>query len=97
MKLYRIFIIMALCVLLAVPICASAGTWKATKPIKLIVPWGAGGSTDRRGGGRSGLPSRRWSRPWRAARASGGSLSDEQPETARIRMIPASTSTLDLI
>jgi tripartite-type tricarboxylate transporter receptor subunit TctC len=47
MKSYRIFIIMALCVLLAVPMCASADTWKPTKPIKLIVPWGAGGSTDQ--------------------------------------------------
>jgi len=47
MKSYRSFIIMALCVLLAVPVCASAGTWKPTKPIKLIVPWGAGGSTDQ--------------------------------------------------
>ena len=47
MKSYRIFIIMTLCVLLAAPICASADTWKPTKPIKLIVPWGAGGSTDQ--------------------------------------------------
>jgi len=47
MKSYRLFIIMALCVLLAVPICASADTWKPAKPIKLIVPWGAGGSTDQ--------------------------------------------------
>ena len=47
MKSYRIFIIMSLCVLLAAPIGASADTWKPTKPIKLIVPWGAGGSTDQ--------------------------------------------------
>jgi len=47
MKSYRLFIIMALCVLLAAPICASADTWKPAKPIKLIVPWGAGGSTDQ--------------------------------------------------
>ena len=47
MKAYRIFIIIALCVVLAVPLSATAGTWKPTKPIKLIVPWGAGGSTDQ--------------------------------------------------
>jgi len=47
MKSYRLFIIMTLCVLLAAPIGASADTWKPTKPIKLIVPWGAGGSTDQ--------------------------------------------------
>jgi len=47
MKSYRLFIIMALCVLLTVPIGASADTWKPAKPIKLIVPWGAGGSTDQ--------------------------------------------------
>ena len=47
MKPHRIFIIIGLCVLLAMPICASAGTWKPAKPIKLIVPWGAGGSTDQ--------------------------------------------------
>ena len=47
MKPYRLFFIIVLCVLLAMPICASAGTWKPAKPIKLIVPWGAGGSTDQ--------------------------------------------------
>lgn len=47
MKPHRIVIIIGLCVLLAMPICASAGTWKPAKPIKLIVPWGAGGSTDQ--------------------------------------------------
>ena len=38
MKPYRLFFIIVLCVLLAMPICASAGTWKPAKPIKLIVP-----------------------------------------------------------
>ena len=47
MKLSRIFVIMTLCILLAVPLSAMAGTWKPAKPIKLIVPWGAGGSTDQ--------------------------------------------------
>ncbi len=47
MKTHRIFIIMVLCIVLAVPISATAGTWKPDKPIKLIVPWGAGGSTDQ--------------------------------------------------
>jgi len=47
MKNYRIFTIMILCVLLTVPVGAAADTWKPTKPIKLIVPWGAGGSTDQ--------------------------------------------------
>ena len=47
MKVARIFMIMALCIVLAAPISAIAGTWKPAKPIKLIVPWGAGGSTDQ--------------------------------------------------
>ena len=47
MKTHRIFIIMVLCIVLAVPISATAETWKPAKPIKLIVPWGAGGSTDQ--------------------------------------------------
>jgi hypothetical protein len=47
MKVHRIFVIMALCIVLAAPICATAETWKPAKPIKLIVPWGAGGSTDQ--------------------------------------------------
>jgi len=47
MKAHRIIIAIALCVLLAAPLCAAAGTWKPAKPIKLIVPWGAGGSTDQ--------------------------------------------------
>jgi tripartite-type tricarboxylate transporter receptor subunit TctC len=47
MKAHRIIIAIALCVLLAVPLSAAAGTWKPAKPIKLIVPWGAGGSTDQ--------------------------------------------------
>jgi tripartite-type tricarboxylate transporter receptor subunit TctC len=47
MKVHRIFVIMALCIVLAAPISATAGTWKPAKPIKLIVPWGAGGSTDQ--------------------------------------------------
>jgi len=47
MKSHRILIIMVMCLILAVPISATAGTWKPAKPIKLIVPWGAGGSTDQ--------------------------------------------------
>ena len=47
MKAHRIIIAIGLCVLLAVPLSAAAGTWKPAKPIKLIVPWGAGGSTDQ--------------------------------------------------
>ncbi len=47
MKVSRIFLIMTLCIVLAAPLSALAGTWKPTKPIKLIVPWGAGGSTDQ--------------------------------------------------
>ena len=47
MKPHRFVIAIILCILLAVPVCASAGTWKPAKPIKLIVPWGAGGSTDQ--------------------------------------------------
>jgi len=47
MKAHRIFVIMALGIILAAPLSATAGTWKPAKPIKLIVPWGAGGSTDQ--------------------------------------------------
>ena len=47
MKTHRIIIVIALSILLALPLSAAAGTWKPTKPIKLIVPWGAGGSTDQ--------------------------------------------------
>ncbi len=47
MKAHRTFIVIALSVLLALPLSAAADTWKPTKPIKLIVPWGAGGSTDQ--------------------------------------------------
>ncbi len=47
MKVQRIFVIMALCIVLAVPVSAAAQTWKPAKPSKLIVPWGAGGSTDQ--------------------------------------------------
>jgi len=47
MKLSRIFVIMTLCIALAIPLSAVAETWKPDKPIKLIVPWGAGGSTDQ--------------------------------------------------
>lgn len=47
MKPHRFFIAIILCILLAIPVYASAGTWKPAKPIKLIVPWGAGGSTDQ--------------------------------------------------
>jgi tripartite-type tricarboxylate transporter receptor subunit TctC len=47
MKAHRIVIVIALSILLALPLSAAAGTWKPTKPIKLIVPWGAGGSTDQ--------------------------------------------------
>ncbi len=47
MKVHRIVIVIALSILLALPLSAAAGTWKPTKPIKLIVPWGAGGSTDQ--------------------------------------------------
>ncbi|KPJ76236.1 MAG: hypothetical protein AMJ54_12365 [Deltaproteobacteria bacterium SG8_13] len=47
MKAHRIFIVVALSILLALPLSAAADTWKPTKPIKLIVPWGAGGSTDQ--------------------------------------------------
>lgn len=47
MKTHRFFLIMILCIVLAAPISATAGTWKPAKPIKLIVPWGAGGSTDQ--------------------------------------------------
>ncbi len=47
MRSHRIFIVIALSLLLAFPLSAAAGTWKPTKPIKLIVPWGAGGSTDQ--------------------------------------------------
>ena len=47
MKTHRIIIVIALSLLLALPLSAAAGTWKPTKPIRLIVPWGAGGSTDQ--------------------------------------------------
>ena len=47
MKAHRIFIVIGLSILLALPAAAAADTWKPTKPIKLIVPWGAGGSTDQ--------------------------------------------------
>lgn len=46
-KAHRIFVIVSLSIVLAVPLSATAGTWKPEKPIKLIVPWGAGGSTDQ--------------------------------------------------
>jgi len=46
-KAYRIFVIVALSIVLAFPLSAAAGTWKPAKPVKLIVPWGAGGSTDQ--------------------------------------------------
>lgn len=47
MKSHRIVIVIAVSILLALPISAAADTWNPTKPIKLIVPWGAGGSTDQ--------------------------------------------------
>jgi len=47
MKPYRVFVTLFLCLLVAVPAIVSADTWKPDKPIKLIVPWGAGGSTDQ--------------------------------------------------
>jgi tripartite-type tricarboxylate transporter receptor subunit TctC len=47
MKPLRISIPLVLIVLLAAPLCVAADTWKPAKPIKLIVPWGAGGSTDQ--------------------------------------------------
>lgn len=47
MKVHRTFIVIGLSILLALPAVAAAGTWKPAKPIKLIVPWGAGGSTDQ--------------------------------------------------
>ena len=47
MKSIRIIVTLTLVALLAAPPLASAGTWTPNKPIKLIVPWGAGGSTDQ--------------------------------------------------
>jgi tripartite-type tricarboxylate transporter receptor subunit TctC len=48
MKVQRILIVIALSILIALPLSAAAAdTWKPAKPIKLIVPWGAGGSTDQ--------------------------------------------------
>ena len=47
MKTFRIFTIVFIVSLLAMPLPAAAGTWQPAKPIKLIVPWGAGGSTDQ--------------------------------------------------
>jgi tripartite-type tricarboxylate transporter receptor subunit TctC len=47
MKPYRVIVALFLCLLVAVPASVSADTWKPDKPIKLIVPWGAGGSTDQ--------------------------------------------------
>ena len=47
MKAHRLYVAIALSILLALPLTAAADTWKPTKPIKLIVPWGAGGSTDQ--------------------------------------------------
>jgi len=47
MKPYHVIVALFLCLLLAVPAGVSADTWKPDKPIKLIVPWGAGGSTDQ--------------------------------------------------
>ena len=42
-----IVVIVALSIILSVPLASTAGSWKPAKPIKLIVPWGAGGSTDQ--------------------------------------------------
>lgn len=45
MKHYRLFVCVAL--LVAVAVGVQAQDWKPTKPITIIVPWGAGGSTDQ--------------------------------------------------
>src|ERR1700690_1669842 len=37
----------ALAAVLAMPFAANAADWKPTRPINLIVPWAAGGSTDQ--------------------------------------------------
>jgi tripartite-type tricarboxylate transporter receptor subunit TctC len=47
MKALRLTLALVLVALLALPLSGGAATWKPDKPIKLIVPWGAGGSTDQ--------------------------------------------------
>lgn len=47
MKPHRIIMALILCALLVVAPALAADTWKPDRPIKLIVPWGAGGSTDQ--------------------------------------------------
>ncbi|MDH4264816.1 MAG: tripartite tricarboxylate transporter substrate binding protein [Deltaproteobacteria bacterium] len=44
--LWVLGLLMLLCLVVAVGL-AAAGEWKPTKPIRIIVPWGAGGSTDQ--------------------------------------------------
>ena len=41
-----VFIVLVLLCVVASGVSAQA-TWKPTKPITVIVPWGAGGSTDQ--------------------------------------------------
>ncbi|MCJ7830473.1 MAG: tripartite tricarboxylate transporter substrate binding protein [Desulfobacterales bacterium] len=47
MKPHRIIMALIFCALLVVAPALAADTWKPDRPIKLIVPWGAGGSTDQ--------------------------------------------------
>ena len=47
MKLGTRFLAVALVLFLAVGVVSAQATWKPNKPITIIVPWGAGGSTDQ--------------------------------------------------
>jgi tripartite-type tricarboxylate transporter receptor subunit TctC len=44
-KVFRLVALVAVVLAAAAP--ALAADWKPTKPIRIIVPWGAGGSTDQ--------------------------------------------------
>ncbi len=47
MKTSRILVVIMLSLFLIAPLSYAAEKWVPKKPIKLIVPWGAGGSTDQ--------------------------------------------------
>ena len=47
MKLSARILAVALVLILAVGAVSAQANWKPNKPITIIVPWGAGGSTDQ--------------------------------------------------
>lgn len=47
MKSIRIFTAVVLSLMLVAPLSFAADKWVPKKPIKLIVPWSGGGSTDQ--------------------------------------------------